>query len=291
VRIKKEKCAMKTKSISAGLFALVFVFALPSLISAKTESSVNFFQSELFFGKEKSFTRISLPNCRSLARVGAPELPQKGISLVIPQDVKVEGVKILSYKKEVLDGEYFIYPTQEEIPIGYPQAPFVEPDPLIYDSDSPYPGKIMEVTGDGYMEGFHLVHILVYPLEYIPKERKLHLYTDIEFEIEYVDVKRSYFQPTRIGESTIRKVSSLVHNPEDVKLREQNRMFAKSGLLPSETIPYVIITTDCLKSTYEPLKEWKTRKGTKTEIRTVSEIDTNTAYTGVDLAEKKQKNA
>jgi len=279
---------MKIKNQKILFYALILALFLPSLVFSKTQSSISFSQSELFFYPEKSYTRIQLPDCRSLTQVGAPELPRKGISLVIPQDVEVEGVKILSYKKELIEGEFYLYPIQEKVPIGFPPAPFAERDPLIYDSNSPYPGKIMEVTGDGYMEGFHLVHLLVYPLEYIPKQRKLYLYTDIDFEILYVDAKRNYFQPIRIDESTINKLSSLVHNPGDIKLHEPKRMFAKPGLLPSDTIPYVIITTDYLKSTYEPLKQWKTMKGTKTEIKTISEIDG--VYTGVDLAEKKQKN-
>ncbi|MFX1517702.1 MAG: C25 family cysteine peptidase [Promethearchaeota archaeon] len=277
---------MKIKSVLIRFLALVLILFAPSFIFAKTESSISFSKSKLFFSTEKSYTRIQLADSRSLAQVGAPELPQKGISLVLPQNVKVEGVRILSYQRELIEGEFYLYPTQEKVPIGYPPAPFAQPDPLIYESDLPYPGKIMEVTGDGYMEGFHLVHVLVYPIEYIPKQRKLYLYTDIEFEIEYVDAKRDYFQPTRIGESSINKLLSLVHNPEDVKLHKPKRMFAKPGILTSDSIPYVIITTDYLKSTYESLKQWKTRKGTKTEIITISEIDTNTAYAGVDLAEK-----
>ncbi|MGB2696770.1 MAG: C25 family cysteine peptidase, partial [Candidatus Zixiibacteriota bacterium] len=269
-----------------GFFVFLFAIVLPSLLLARTESSISFSQSEFFFYQEKGFTRISLQNSRSLTQVGAPELPQKGISLVIPQDVRVKGVKILSYERELIEGEFYLYPTQEKVPIGYPPAPFVDPDAQIYDSELPYPGKIMEITGDGFMEGFHLVHLLVYPLEYIPKQRKLYLYTDIEFEIEYVDAKRSYFQPTHTSESTINRLSSLVHNPEDVKLNEPKRMLAKPGTLLCDSIPYVIITTDTLKSTYETLKEWKTKKGTKTEIKTISEIDTEYSGYGVDLAEK-----
>lgn len=280
---------MKIKNQRIVLCVLILALFLPSLIFAKTHSNISFSESELFFCQEKGFNRLHMPKCRSLTQVGAPELPRKGISLVIPQDVKVEGVRILSYHRELIEGKFYLYPVQEKVPIGFPPAPFAEPDLLIYDSDLPYPGKIMEVTGDGYMEGFHLVHLLVYPLEYVPKDRKLYLYTDIDFEIEYVDAKRTYFQPTRIDESTINKLSSLVHNPKDVKSHEPKGTVAKPSLLPSDDIPYVIITTNHLKSTYEALKEWKTKKGTKTEIRTVSEIDNE--YTGEDLVEKKQKNA
>jgi hypothetical protein len=285
--LQKGELDMKTKSAAITCLALLFVLVLSSAVFGRTESNIRFSQSELYFYQEKGFARIQLPHCRSLTQVGAPELPQKGISLVIPQDVKVGGVRILSYKRELIEGEFYLYPTQEKVPIGFPPATFAEPDPLIYDSDSPYPGKIMEVTGDGYMEGFHLVHLLVYPLEYIPKQKKLYLHTDIEFEIEYVDGKRNYFRPSRIDESTIAKLSSLVYNPKDVELYKPAGALAKPGVLPPDAIPYVIITTNHLKSTYEALKQWKTKKGTKTEIKTISEIDT--AYTGVDLAEKIKK--
>jgi len=122
---------MKRKNALISLYTLLFVLILSSLLFANSKSSINFSQSELVFSQERDFVRVELSDSPSLTQVGAPELPQKGISLIIPQDVKVKGVKVLSYEKEALVGEFYVYPIQKKVPIGYTLAPFIEPDPQI----------------------------------------------------------------------------------------------------------------------------------------------------------------
>lgn len=103
--------------------------------------------------------------------VGAPYLPFKTVLLLIPQDRTCTGVTITSSASQVLDGSYYVYPTQTPVVIGEEPGPFVEPDSAIYGSDSSFPRSVASLWREGYRYGYKLVTIRVYPLTYRPASR------------------------------------------------------------------------------------------------------------------------
>jgi len=74
-------------------------------------------------------------------------------------------------------------------------------------------------------------------------------------------------------------VRTLVYNPDDA---DKYSPAVRSSFFGD--IDYVIITSDALATYFQPLVDWRTLKGFKTEIRTVSWIDAN--YSGRDTQEK-----
>lgn len=81
-----------------------------------------------------------------------------------------------------------------------------------------------------------------------------------------------YFMPT----DTIRDVSDYLANDDNND--EQGQSVLRE--FDPDDIPYLIITTNYLRDQFIPLKDWKTRKGVKTQIITKEDISANATLNG-----------
>ncbi|MCK4673771.1 hypothetical protein KAT67_07295, partial [candidate division WOR-3 bacterium] len=111
-----------------------------------------------------------------------------------------------------------------------------------------------------------ICELLVYPVQYLPKSKRLIFFSSIKFSVEYEGgIKK------RARSNMIKKI---VINPEDVTtdLNSRNRAYFE----------YLIITNPPMDTVFERLADWKTKKGIKTELRTISWILAN--YSGEDNA-------
>lgn|GEM_PF-1580500 len=272
---------MKTKVLLSILAIIVFSC---NLCLGNLTSEVSFSVSDVVITAKGEFTSVSLPGSFHTTQPGAPDIPLVSTSFVIPQDVRVTGVRVLSTEREAIPGDFYLYPAQQEVPIGF-TAPFAEPDDAIYESKSPYPGKVIEVAGDGFMGGYHVAGLFIYPLEYVPSERRLYFYSTIRLELQYEPAERQYVAPpygvSRSYEDILRR---NVKNPEDIRLHTPSPTLAKVVSPPDDSIPFVIITNEDMHTSFLTLADWKTKKGTRTEVKGVSSIETE--YPGIDLAEK-----
>ena len=254
-----------------------------------------------------TYQKLELAGCFSLAdSAGYPELPYKIVRLLIPAGEAVSSIKIESYQSQPIGGDYSIYPAQPPQIIGKAEASaFVAPTPLIYEDSKSYPGKLYEIAGEGYMSGYHILTLRLYPIQYNPRAKKLTLYTDIRLKIKTQPGGQSAVPVYQRNESRQKEIEALVlsqiDNIGDMLLYQPQIKFkspAKSkkgslvqplkltGLPSSESMPvdYLIITKEELKSTFEQLATWKTKKGITSKVITVEWIGQN--YNGCDLQEK-----
>jgi hypothetical protein len=157
-----------------------------------------------------------------------------------------------------------------------------------------------EITDDGYPIGYHVITITFYPLEYIPADSILNLYSNIYFTLHYIDnnndILRPLMQSKLSNDISKAYLKSLVSNYEDINtvsggaLEVINTGTIVSNLksmTPSTFIDlpdYIIITCDSLKNGFQRLADWKTQKGIYTMVTTVEDI--YSMYQGYDNAEK-----
>jgi len=254
-----------------------------------------------------TYQKIVLTSCHNLAdSAGYPELPYKIVRLLIPAGETVTSVKIESYQSQPISGDYNIYPIQPPQLTGETEdTGFVAPNPLIYDDSKAFPGRLYEIAGDGYMAGYHLLTLRIYPVQYSPKLKKITLYTDIQLKINTASGGQTAVPVYQRNEARQKEIEAVilsqVDNPEVLSLSLPQIKLASAGIsksgvlvqplkstgLPSsESMPvdYIIITNENLKSAFEPLAAWKTQKGIATQVKTVEWIGQN--YSGCDLQEK-----
>jgi hypothetical protein len=301
---------MKPNPINVCL--LITFISLPILIQAQISGSIKLTQNELIIQKNAEFDELLVKKFRFTDEIGSPQLPVCVESFVVPYEAIVTGISINSVIKKKIEGEFYIYPTQPPRPLDGSEPPeFVEPNTAVYNSISPYPGKVAEIISDGYTHGYHIVTIILYPVEYIPKNKEIYL-CEIDFTINYTSPKlkrsdiiypeKQSIKRALLAENYIKSFIKNVNDIEDFKNKnvniiqesnilnisessEEPMMQTKSTSIIQELVPdYIIITNEELKPTFQVLADWKTKKGFPTIIKTIEEIEPN--YPGSDLPEK-----
>jgi hypothetical protein len=143
---------------------------LPALLNAQINDNFTLLKNEIVFQKNAEFDELVTKDYSFTEEIGNPQLPVRLESFIVPFDAVVSGIQISSVTKQQIYGEFYIYPTQPRIILDGSDPPeFVQPNPGIYNSLEPYPGKMVEIVSDEFMHGYHVVTVKIYPIEYIPK--------------------------------------------------------------------------------------------------------------------------
>jgi hypothetical protein len=195
-------------------------------------------------------------------------------------------VQVVNTTEVEIPGEFNIFPAQPPLKIGLSDknVDFVEPDKEVYSSTQPYPSKLVEFTRQADLAGQGIAVIRVYPLQYVPSEKRLKLYTSISLVIEGVGGYEcgDYLSPN-ISEKNRKiydqMVKEMVSNPGDVNLNTAFKM-STSLVLPPGHFDHVIITSTTYASYFQPLVDWHNQKGVRDTIVLTSWIYSN--YAGAD---------
>jgi hypothetical protein len=140
--------------------------------------------SQFSFYMERGFHRIRAPEFFLQGTPGHPELPVKFLHYIIPPNMKVDSIRVTINQTSYIHGSYYIYPAQPAVPMcSIP--PWVPPDSTIYNSDSLYPNKFIEIINSGIFDGARIVTIAIYPLQYHPLSRRIFLVHNISFEFRF----------------------------------------------------------------------------------------------------------
>ena len=262
-------------------------------------TNIKFNTSDLSFHTFENYDIVKLKGCQLKRHIGEPALPMKSISLVMPPTAKITDIRVLSSENITIEGEYTILPAQPPAPtstLTYPnETEFAAQKASVYSTSDMYPGEIFRYTGEGSLRGHKIVSITLFPVQYVPAEKRLIFYKDVTLCINYnltpdgataiaIATEKSEF--TSIAKKT-------VSNPDDVDRFAFTYPTKKKHFSPSQKgfygvssndIKYVIITNDAMKDAFQPLADWKTKKGVPAEIMTVSSIEAN--YSGIDTQER-----
>jgi hypothetical protein len=275
-------------------FTLVVILSgLTALLNAQVSDNYMLIPNDLTFNKNGEYDILLTESQSFTDEIGNPQLPIKIVSYVIPYNSTATGIQINALTEQRLSGNYYVYPAQPPIPLNDKPAPtFVEPNPEIYNYNLPYPNKTVEIINDGYTHGYHVVTVAIYPVVYYPADREIYL-RNISFTINYNGVFDTKFgipferQSQRGYELGKQFVQSMVKNVSDVdncrnfnaqmvsNSNSQNRQNDSVQLRGGSTsaidvfVPdYIIITNNALKSTFQQLADWKTKKGVPAIIKT-----------------------
>lgn len=278
---------MWTRIFRVSVFILFF-----GLIRAEADEfsgSVDFSLTDLFFSTSRGFDIIYLKGCDITDQVGEPQLPVKLLHVALPPGSKVDQVVVTNSESQILPNDYHVFPAQPPQILSSMDEPFsfVRPEPKIYGLFKEYPGRLVEHTKTGFLGGYQLAGILVYPVQYIPAQKKIKFYSHIEFKIYYASggktplpVKKRSKGGKALYEDIMKK-SILNPNGASLNLKAER---ISSSLLSPDNYEYVIITDTSFVSTFQALADWKTKKGIPATIVTTDWIYAN--YSGYDDAEK-----
>ncbi|MDD5454762.1 MAG: C25 family cysteine peptidase [Candidatus Ratteibacteria bacterium] len=210
------------------------------------------------FGKKDSYDKFNVPELDTWhGTAGAPILPFKPMRILIPYGQKVTKVKVIPGLKQEISGKYIIEPVQKQVPINQIEnAGPTPPNPVIYESDDPYPSV---PCGDAFLQGksgYAILIVNLFPVEYHPKSRKLFYYPDMTVEVETAPLSETtvHLLGTSAKGASVSsanpdprikdEINSMVDNPEVIKTYETSAGFTT---LSGSDYEYIVITTNALR--------------------------------------------
>lgn len=214
-----------------GMFYVLSLLSMGQMnsLGAEKSDSVNpymvkymaeFSLSDLSFDKQMGYDKVTLKEGDYLSELGKPMLPYKVLKVALPMEMAAKKVRVVDTKSEEIPGEYNIFPAQPPISteLSDRNVDFVEPDNETYASTQPYPSTLVEFVRQTDLAGQGIAVIAVYPLQYVPSEKRLTLYTSISLVIEGVGGYQcgDYLPPniSEKGRRTYEKmVKDMVVNP------------------------------------------------------------------------------
>lgn len=246
--------------------------------------SLVFSRDSVKVSKMDEYDVVALDGCELFGEPGEPLLPSKAVYVALPPGFDVDKVDVLVNAQVNLPGEFNIAPAQPAIPISRPDLyEFVEPDRAVYSLDTKVPSSLVEETGEGSLRGYRLMGLIVYPMQYIPSERKLFLSTEMTVRVtgEQAPVPlASTTECSNKGDASAKAlVTSMVQNPDAAIMAPR-----PAPLAYRPAVDALLIAPPYYVEIAESLRAWLHRKGYKAETVSVEWIESE--YEGVDLPEK-----
>lgn len=216
-----------------------------------------------------NYNRITLQDCYAAGAAGEPNVPSKGAFILLPPGTTVSKLEVTAGVEVVLESDLRIEPIGESIPISQVEnLPIPTPDEDIYTSNTPYPGNLFTQVGIYSFRGYQILVLLLHPLQYNPVTGELVCYNNLEvfIQTEATDGQSMLYRGLEQDEY---EVMQKVDNPQ-MSLRYSEEYDTPSPVFDSYDL--LIITTDALKSGFEPLKEAHDATGVSTVIKTFTDI-------------------
>lgn len=223
--------------------------------------------NDLVLQTDMEYTKIMMKDYELSDQIGAPELPVKALRIALPYGAQITGIEIINEESTELAGEFLPRFVQPPYILSLKNVEkLAQADQAIYSSDTPYPENILQFKGSSVYDNYQICELVFYPVQYLPQSKKLRIYKSIKFSVTYEGGQKQLATSNRLKE--------IVINPEAVIQTQESRQVGY--------FVYLIITNSQMETAFQTLADWKTKKGIKTEIRTVSWILAN--YTGEDNA-------
>lgn len=276
---------------------LILVFLIvSSSLKSQISHKVSFIEKELTFEKilgenKQEYMKVNYSGLSSQGVEGTPELPMKYIKVRVPVMANNISITIEKISKQNIPLSTRIYPAQPDIPMSSLQPmPFVDHEPVVYNSDNGFPKDIVSIVGNGYLLGnIHIIDLAICPVVYYPKENRLELNSEISFKINYsVSEMASKNDGMLIinrksGKNVDIDLNNLVVNPDFKEPFINTGNSVSSRSISSISLPvyeYVVITNEALKPYFNRLISWKRTKGYNAGVVTMEEILNDNGITG-----------
>ncbi|MBN1825068.1 MAG: hypothetical protein JW958_02300, partial [Candidatus Eisenbacteria bacterium] len=275
---------MRWARVAMIVWAGTLAFAAVASAQSSITHTITFDPSAVEYESRDGYNLIRMEDCRFEIVPGRPMIPARTLQFSVPADMRVAEVRVLSVDRVDLGDDFLLYPAQPYARTSDEHAPaFVEPEKTVYEGTAPYPGETAKLLNNGVLSGYRIAGVKVYPFEYLPAERRLVLNRSVRIELvlEAAEPVRTIAGRDEAAERAIAdRIRSIVVNPEKV----DEYIGPRAEKSRDAGVAYAIITGDSYVDEFQPLADWKTLKGVKTEIFTVSWISSN--YSGLDDQEK-----
>lgn len=240
------------------------------------------------FRSEGGYDHIEASGATVLPEGGIPALPRVPCQVAIPAGMRVESIVASPGSATILEGRFNVVPTQPPAVLSGGPVAWTSGRAEIYSGDEDFPADLLGGVHEGFMGDSRILSFNVSPFRWNPASGNLRFFETIEIRVRLVPVDAS--RMLRRGgphrDRFDRMVERVVANPDMVaeySVRGNSRHLLGSGMLEEADYEYVIVTLDSLASAFQPLVDWKNRKGVTARCVTLEWIEAN--YTGDNTQE------
>lgn len=276
----------------------IIFFTLPHLVIASQHNAsitevrytAEFSKADLSYSKFCDYDIIYMKYANVFSELGKPVLPKTNLRIVIPTGTEVIAVEARALNSLEIPGEFYVMPGQPPLKTSVGDSKLlVKPDDDIYGSDLLYPDELVHFVLQSDLAGQEIVEISVYPLQYMPKDKRLILHTNLELVVKcglgkthVRECKERYYNFTERQRKLYEEmVKTMVVNPQDVIINPP--LGEISRMLPPGEYEHVIITTSSFSSYFQPLVDWHMKRGLKDTVVTTNWIYSHYAGPGDTL--------
>ena len=130
----KKGAEMKTSNVVQALVTVFLtLFAFSTILFGQVSHTVSFNASDFSFNQRAGYDVVRANGLTMSNEIGAPMLPMKSISLIVPPGSDVSSIVITGTSQTILTGKFRIYPGQPPMVTSFNAEPvkFVQPDTAI----------------------------------------------------------------------------------------------------------------------------------------------------------------
>jgi len=241
--------------------------------------TLEFSEDDLIFSEFEGYDVVSLRGCTHLYAQSKPYLPVMNLKYVIPNNEKLDSLRFSVVESTEVSGRpYLVYPCQPPrlFWAGGSEPAFCPPDSSVYNSSQLWPGYRATLAKQDYIFGFKILSLSLFPVQYLPSDSALYLYTHLEFELYLGNSPQgNWAQPAsrrqEDQDECIEIIEKMVENPGKVVIYGPSLKIVPYW----EAWSYIIITPDSLKEAFQPLADWYTRCGLRAYVQDLDSIYQN----------------
>ena len=228
---------------------------------------------------------ITMAGAWSHGEPGLPVLPMVGASILLPPGERLVDIEVVPGERVALPGDFRVPAGQRQVPLSHEGPTVVDaPDPAVYGSDSPWPGRLHDEAKVGLFRGYRIASFAIHPVEYQPASGTLSWLRSVTVRL-HTEPDAAAFAETerrvRHDARTLSRLAGIVDNPMDAgSYAGIERRSSSRSLDPADDYSYLIITTDSWDDYLLPLVDFETQRGHKAAIFLKSWILAE--YTGND---------
>ncbi|NOT34597.1 MAG: hypothetical protein HOP12_10560 [Candidatus Eisenbacteria bacterium] len=275
--------------------AAVVLLALAAPVQAATiEREFRFDADQFKLTTRDGYTEVEARGGSRELRAGRPDLPVFAERLELPAGMRVARVEVISEQRSSL--AIGIKPATAFV-VGPGLGPVrrTTPDPDFYVAGRASAEASASLANQGVMRGRDVAWLKLQPLRWDAASGRLELVRSLRVRIDlepYDTPGRAVRQRVVAAWESDADAAAIAARSEPNPARvESDRAPAepfRATQLPSvlgSPVAYVIITTDALAPSFQPLADWKTATGVPATIRTIEFIRQNYPF-GVDDADR-----
>ncbi len=260
-------------------FILLFCLAFLAGTAFSGELTKTYHFSGYSIEQLGEYQLIHMDHCLNTGPAGEPSLPWFAVKLLLPPGEKAVGFSIETSGKHPIAGEFNIYPQQASRPLSEGSSGEFLLNSTVYASSEAYPYEQSGKITTSYMNGYSIALLNICPLEYLPANGSLSLFSEITVNIqtERIRAAENALELLSSSEDVLDRLNDFIQNPEAIAgyPRKENR---------SDDYQLLIITPQAFDSEFEDLSNLYMVRGLLTEVATVEDI--TSTMSGQDVQEQ-----